>query len=112
MPSAAKLAGMKFIVSIWDDIVDMWTKFTHVLIGGSKHHRALLVALGLLIGLFTTQARPTAGLALGIAGAVCAALLYRRQKAPRWTGVLAGTAIGVGVSLLLSLFATLGGPRP
>lgn len=103
---------MKFIVSIWDDIVDMWTKLTHVLIGGSKHHRALLAALGLLIGLFTTQARPTAGLSLGIAGAVCAVLLHWRKKAPRWASVLAGTAIGVGVSLLLALFATVGGPRP
>jgi hypothetical protein len=79
---------MKFLVNIWNDVVDMWTKLLHILIGGSKHHRALLAALGLLCGLFTTQALPTTGLVLGIAAAVGAVLLFRLKKAPRWAAVI------------------------
>ncbi len=100
------------LVDMWDSLVDMWISLIHVLTGGSKHHRALLAALGLLCGLFTTQARPTAGLTIGVAAAVLAAFLFWRKRSPRWAGVLAGAAIGVGVSFLLTLFAALGGTRP
>ncbi|MFT4295953.1 MAG: hypothetical protein QM582_11145 [Micropruina sp.] len=79
-----------------------------LLTGGSTHHQALLTALGFLCGLFTTQGRPMAGLTLGVAAVIGAAALFPLKKAPRTAWTLAGLAIGVAVSFLLTSFGSLG----
>ncbi|MFT4215926.1 MAG: hypothetical protein QM619_01905 [Micropruina sp.] len=83
-------------------------RLVDLLTGGSTHHQALVTALGFLCGLFTTQARPMAGLTVGIAAAVVAAVLFPLKKAPRLAWLMTGAVIGVAVSFLLTLFGSLG----
>ena len=64
----------------------------------------LLAVIGAFCGLILTQFLPMIGLALGIAAAVAAVLLFLVKRVPRWAAwLLVGVAIGVAIYYLLAL---------
>lgn len=72
----------------------------------------LFATIGTLCGLFLTQFVPMVGLALGIAAAIAAVVLFLVKKMPRWTAwLMAGLAIGVTIYYVLALFWILN-PTP